>query len=186
MVWKDTMAGVQQLSHVFHELKLKGWPNYLSHIKGRYPMAVIKEAVHWRNTFPHLAAFKLGVMFPRVFLEETPTAPPGAQAGARLPKHVLGSQQFPEVTLKPPTTLHKKKYLNCITTQMASQIFEDYTESIDQNWRNTPIHHRNEVWVTHSRHFKGCFFNSTNCNLRHGQTFAPTLPDDTPRHFKTR
>ena len=38
LVWKETLAGMQQLSHVFHKLKLKGWPNYLSYIKGRHPM----------------------------------------------------------------------------------------------------------------------------------------------------
>ena len=29
---------------------------------------------------------------------------------------------------------------------MANQIFEDYTESINQDWRNTPIQHRSGVW----------------------------------------
>jgi hypothetical protein len=145
-VWKDTMAGVQQLCHVFHELKLKGWPEYLSHIKGRHPKAVIEEVIQWRTTFPHLTAFTRGVVFARVFMGEMPTASPGAQAGARAPQHVPDSHQFPEITLRPPTKLHKTKYLERITTQLANQLFEEYTESIDQDWRNTPIHHRNKVW----------------------------------------
>jgi hypothetical protein len=109
------------LFFVFHELKLKGWPNYLSHIKGRHPMAVIEEAIHRRNNFPKLVAFTMGMSFPRSLTEDEPTAPLGAEAGARLPKHVSGSQQFPEITLKTPTKSHKKKYLNHITAQLLVQ-----------------------------------------------------------------
>jgi hypothetical protein len=108
-------------------------------------MAVIEEATHWRNDFPNLVAFTMGMVFPRSLTEDE-IAPPGAAAGARLPKHVSGIQKFPEITLKLPTKSHTKKYLTHITAQWANQLFDDYTESIQQDWRNTPLQHRNEVW----------------------------------------
>ena len=30
--------------------------------------------------------------------------------------------------------------------QLANQLFEDYTESIGQDWRHTPTKHRSKVW----------------------------------------
>jgi hypothetical protein len=140
------MQGTQQLFYAFHELLLHGWPNYGAYIKGRHPKALIEEVNHWQATFPDLLAFKLNCRFPRVFLEDTPTAPVGALAGARLLKHVPGSQQFPIVTLKPPSKTHMTKHLKCMTAQTANRIFEDYMESIDQDRRSTPIMHRGEVW----------------------------------------
>ena len=145
-VWKETLMGMQQLFYSFHELQLPGWPNCNSCIKGRHPKTVIEEVIHWKATFPCMTAFTLNCMLPRVFMAATPTAPPGAPAGARLPRHVPGNQQFPMVTLRLPTKSHKKKYLKHITVQTVNQIFEDYTESIDQDWRNTSIQHRSRVW----------------------------------------
>ena len=145
-VWRQTWAAIQTLHLVFHQLKLKGWPNYLAHITGRHPSAIMEETNHWQETFPQLVGFTTGVSFPKSLSDNEPEDPHGPEPGAALLKHVAGSQEFPELTLRPPTNSHKTKYLNWATAQRANQIFEDYTESIQQDWRHTPIQHRNEVW----------------------------------------
>ena len=145
-VWRDTWEAVQTMNLAFHQLKLEGWPNFRKHIEGRHPMELHEEACHWMTTFPSLEAFKRGILYPESLDKDSPKVAKTGKAGSKLPKHVDNVQKFPEVTYRNPTTTHRKKHLNGIRVQLANQLFEDYTESIEQDWRNTPIKHRSEVW----------------------------------------
>ena len=147
-VWRDTWEAVQTMNLAFHQLKLEGWPNFRKHIEGRHPMELHEEACHWMNTFPSLEAFTRGILYPES-LDTDPSKvakTPVSKAGSKLPKHVDNVQKFPEITYRNPTTTQRTKHLKGIRVQLANQLFEDYTESIGQDWRLTPIKHRSEVW----------------------------------------
>ena len=109
-------------------------------------MALHEEACHWMKTFPSLEAFTRGIIYPESLDTDPSKMAKMGKAGSKLPKHVDNVQEFPEVTYKKPTATHREKHLNGIRVQLANQLFEDYTESIEQDWRNTPIKHRSEVW----------------------------------------
>ena len=187
LVWRDTWEVVQTLNLAFHQLKLDGWPNYLRHIEGRHPMELHEEECHWMTTFPTLEAFTRGIRYPASLDTDQPKVATGGKAGSKLPKHVANVQKFPEVTCRKPTTTHKAKYLNDIHGQLANQLFEDYTESIGQDWRHTPTKHRSEVGGgARLKTSNVCTFNSTNSNTQHGQTFTHTQQADTPSQSKKK